>query len=62
MPKRTTDSDRANGFPWGTVIGGVAASALASTVVRRLPLGRLMVAAAALILAALNKDRNPRQR
>jgi len=61
MPKRTTKSDNAEAsgsFPWGKVIAGIAGSAVATRVVRRVPLGRIVIAAAPLIIAALQRDRN----
>lgn len=65
MPKRTTKSDNAEtpgSFPWGKVIAGIAGSAVATRVVRRVPLGRIVVAAAPLIIAALQRDRNQDER
>lgn len=62
MPKRTTKSDNAEtpgSFPWGKVIAGIAGSAVATRIVRRVPLGRIVIAAAPLIIAALQRDRNP---
>lgn len=62
MPKRTKDSENvatAGSFPWGKVIAGIAGSAVATRVVSRLPLGRIVIAAAPLIIAALQRDRGP---
>ncbi len=60
MPKRTTNSDNvetSGAFPWGKVIAGIAGSAVATRVLRRVPLGRVVIAAAPLIIAALQRDR-----
>ncbi len=60
MPKRTTNSDNvetSGSFPWGKVIAGIAGSAVATRVLRRVPLGRVVIAAAPLIIAALQRDR-----
>jgi hypothetical protein len=60
MAKRTTDTDKletANKFPWGKLIAGIAGSAVATRVIRRVPLGRIAIAAAPLIIAALQRER-----
>lgn len=64
MPKRTTKSDSGDAvgaFPWGKVVGGIAASVVASSFVRRLPLGRVLVAAAPIIIAALQQKNKARR-
>jgi hypothetical protein len=60
MPKRTTKTDNletASKFPWGKLIAGIAGSAVATRVIGRVPLGRIVIAAAPLIVAALQRER-----
>jgi hypothetical protein len=64
MAKRTTRTERGtttNAFPWTQVAGGIAASLVASGLLRRLPLGRVLVAAAPMIIAALQKREKGRR-
>lgn len=60
MPTRTRKTDKmetASKFPWGKLIAGIAGSAVATRVVRSVPLGRIVIAAAPLIIAALQRER-----
>lgn len=62
MPKRTTKSDNVEtpgAFPWGKVIAGIAGSAVATRLIRKVPLGRIVIAATPLIVAALRRGREP---
>jgi hypothetical protein len=62
MAKRTTKSDNvetSGAFPWGKLIAGIAGSAVATRVIRKVPLGRIVIAATPLIVAALQRGREP---
>jgi len=66
MPRRGNKSSgptEASGtrFPWTKIAGTLAASILASGAIRRLPFGRLVVASAPFIIAAL-QDKDDRSR
>ncbi|MBB4291427.1 hypothetical protein GGE16_003486 [Rhizobium leguminosarum] len=63
MVKRSTKTGTgtAHDLPWSKIAAGVAASTLASGLVRRLPLGRILVAAAPLIIATLEKNEKRRR-
>lgn len=54
MPKRSAKLE--NACPWAKIAAGVAASAMASSVVKRLPFGRVLIAAALLIVAAIERN------
>jgi len=59
---RSESSEKTGRFPWGKVLGGIAGSAVASRVIRKMPLGRVLVAAAPLIIAAIQKNKADRTR
>jgi hypothetical protein len=63
MAKRTTkkESSPSNSFPWAKIAGGIAASVVASGFLRRLPFGRVLVAAAPIIIAGLQKKERGRR-
>jgi hypothetical protein len=65
MAERTPNSEndhKPGAFPWGKVLAGIAGSAVASRVIRRVPLGRIVLAAAPLVVAALQKSRDSSRR
>jgi uncharacterized membrane protein YeaQ/YmgE (transglycosylase-associated protein family) len=61
MPRSTRklyNLETLGALSWAKVIAGIAGSAVATGVIRRLPLGRTVLTAAPLIVAAMQRHRD----